>query len=287
MDYGLALSGGGIRGAAHVGILKALEEEGLLPTHIAGTSAGGIVAGLYASGLDLDKMCGVVQYLSRRSIRLLDPDFFGIIRLIPQILIGKEVSLTGFLKGKKLIKLLCLLTNNLSLYDVSTKIIIPAVDIISGNTIAFTNIPFTNPVEDVIWKRHGRLCEVMMASSSVPGIFHPVTMGNFSLVGGGVTNNFPANLLLEANQKKVISVDIGVDYETPHNHSITEIVSHSFSIMSNSLKNCISQKELLVLKPPLHKGAGLLTFNYMELCMNDGYFYAKKMMPKIKEVISQ
>ncbi|MEG2700053.1 MAG: patatin-like phospholipase family protein, partial [Hungatella sp.] len=57
MSYGLALSGGGTRGAAHVGILKALEEANLLPNSIAGTSAGSIAAGLYASGMSITEMC--------------------------------------------------------------------------------------------------------------------------------------------------------------------------------------------------------------------------------------
>ena len=52
-DYGIAFAGGGTRGAAHVGVLLALEEEGLLPDYVAGTSAGGIVAGIYGAGVDL------------------------------------------------------------------------------------------------------------------------------------------------------------------------------------------------------------------------------------------
>lgn len=285
MNYGLALSGGGTRGATHLGILKALSEENLLPDSMAGTSAGSIVAGLYSSKMTICEMCKLVKDLSKHGFSLLDPDYLGLLRFIPQMLIGKEVSLTGLVKGQKLLKLLCNLTNGIHISDLPNKLVIPAVDIKSGYTIAFTNASFVSPMENVIWKHDGRLCDIMMASSSIPGIFRPRKLEHYCLIDGGVSNNLPVNLLIATGQKRVIAVDIGVDYETPHNHSITEIVSHSFSIMSHDLKNCMSQGELLLLKPKLKKGAGLLTFNDMNECLNEGYIYAKKMMPQIKRLL--
>lgn len=287
MNYGLALSGGGARGAAHVGILKALDEADLLPSSIAGTSAGSIVAGLYASGINVDELCEIVAYLTKHGIFLLDPDYFGLLKFIPQTLIGREVSLTGLLKGNRLLKMFHQLTGGIQISEAKTKLLIPAVDIKSGQTIVYTNMPQTSQMENVIWERQAFLSQVMMASASVPAVFCPRRISGYCLVDGGVTNNLPVNLLIGTGQKKVIAVDIGVDYQTPHEQSITEIVSHSFSIMSHNLKDCMSQGELMLLKPPLKKGAGLLTFSAMKDCMNGSYEYMKKEIPRMKHLLEK
>lgn len=287
MGYGLALSGGGARGAAHVGILKALDEADLLPSSIAGTSAGGIVAGLFASGIDVDELCEIVAYLTRHGLFLLDPDYFGLLKFIPQTLIGKEVSLTGLLKGNRLLKLFHQLTGEISMAEAKMNLLIPAVDIKSGQTIVYTNMPRTAPIENVAWERQADLSQVMMASSSVPAVFCPRRIAGYCLVDGGVTNNLPVNLLIGTGQKHVIAVDIGVDYQTPHEQSITEIVSHSFSIMSHNLKDCMSQGELMLLKPPLKKGAGLLTFGAMKDCMNSSYEYMKGEIPRMRHLLGK
>lgn len=111
-------------------------------------------------------------------------------------------------------------------------------------------------------------------------------MENYQLVDGGVTNNLPVDLLAAADEKRIIAVDLGDDYKKPANNSIFEVSLHSFSIMSRDLKDCLSQKELLLLKPSLPDEAGLLTFEYMTDCMEAGYQYTKKMIPRIKEVLS-
>lgn len=285
MKYGLALAGGGTRGAAHVGVLRALSEENLLPSSIAGASAGSIVAGLYASGMSVEAMEGQVSYLSKNGLFFLDPDYKNIFKLLPQILLGQNISLTGFLKGDKLVTYLCELTKERTIAQACVKIVIPTVDINTGYTIAYTNYTPTHRVEKVIWENGVRLCDAMMASSSVPAVFRPRIIGNYCLVDGGVTNNLPVDLLIAAGEKNVLAVDIGVDYEMPHDDSIIEISSHSFTIMSSCLKDCMSSGELLLLKPPLRKGTGLLTFEFMCDCMEEGYQYTKKIMPRIKKTL--
>lgn len=83
MHYGLALSGGGTRGAAHVGVLKALEEAGLLPDAVAGTSAGSIAAGLYASGMQIHEMEKAVHQLAVHGNDYLDRTIPGLWNLCP------------------------------------------------------------------------------------------------------------------------------------------------------------------------------------------------------------
>lgn len=292
-DYGLALAGGGTRGAAHVGVLTALEEEGLLPNQIAGASAGSIVAGLYASGMGIGEMRDTVRWLAKHGKNLIDPDVFGIALFLPQIILGKQTSLRGLIKGNRLQNFLCDLTMNMDIQGKCKGILIPAVDINSGDTVVFTNlfheqIPLSAlRLEHVKWERSGSLCEIMMASSSVPAIFRPRPMKNFLLVDGGVTNNLPVDLLIAAGVPKVLGVDIGEKYEKPHDDSIIEIAYHSFSVMSRDLKDCGSGGEVLLLKPTLPKEAGLLTFDCMEECMDSGYVYTKQMIPRIRKVLEK
>ncbi|NNJ32774.1 patatin-like phospholipase family protein [Lacrimispora defluvii] len=292
-DYGLALAGGGTRGAVHVGVLTALEENGLLPTQVAGASAGSIVAGLYASGMDIGKMRDTVRWLAAHGENYIDPNIIGVILFLPQVLLHRKTSLMGLIKGNRLSDFLCDLTEGIEIQDCKKGLLIPAVDINSGNTVVFTNL-FQEKVpmsalreENVRWQKNGLLCDIMMASSSVPAVFCPRQINGFLLVDGGVTNNLPVDLLISTGVSNVIAVDIGEAYEMPKDHSIMEISFHSFSIMSRELKDCRSSGEILLLKPPIPKGSGLLTFEYMEECMESGYLYTKKMMPRIKHALEK
>ena len=292
-DYGLALAGGGTRGAAHVGVLTALEEAGLLPERIAGASAGSIVAGLYASGMNTVDMRETVRWLAKHGRSLIDPDILGIALFLPQILLGRETTLQGLIKGNRLQRFLCDLTDGKEIQGKCRGLLIPAVDINSGDTVTFTNL-FKEEMplsalkqEHVKWERSGLLCDIMMASSSVPAVFRPRQMNGFLLVDGGVTNNLPVDLFIAAGETRVLAVDIGEEYEMPHDHSIIETAFHSFSIMSRELKDCRSSGEIMILKPPMPRGAGLLTFECMEKCMESGYLYTKKMMPRIRRLLEK
>lgn len=293
MDYGLALGGGGTRGAAHVGVLLALKEEGVLPSSIAGTSAGSIVAGCFASGMEPEELWETVLYLQKYGRNYLDPEIAGLALLLPQILLRKTPYLSGLLKGRRLNRLLCTLTDKKVFEKLDFPVLIPAVDIKTGDTICFTNMkgqrakknhPFKGCVQ---WIEQGRLCDAMMASSSVPGVFSPFKMSGYILVDGGVTDNLPVNLMIAAGVKEVMAVDVGTNYEMPNDDCIFEIVSHSFSIMSGSLKECHSKGERLLLKPKITEKAGLLTFQHMEQCMEEAYFDTKKMADTIRKTFGR
>lgn len=287
MHFGIAFSGGGSRGAAHIGVLKALEEEGLFPAATAGASAGSIVAGLYALGYSVSEMESIVYSLSRNGCRYIDVNYLGLLLFLPQIIKKKKPTLSGFLKGNKLHQYLCDLTQGAKFFDIKMKLVIPAVDLNSGKTIAFTNVKFPKKSPDVIWENDFSLCDVMMASSSVPGVFEPQILQNYCLVDGGVTNVMPVDLLIAAGEKKVLAIDIGEDYQMLDKPTITEVITHSFAIMSNSLKECTSTKESYLLKPALPKDAGLLTFHQMMNCMEAGYKTTKQEISAIKKALSK
>ncbi len=287
MSFGIALAGGGARGAAHVGVLLALEEAGLVPHSIAGTSAGSIVAGLYATGTTPQTMKEIVEEMSENTAYFLDVDLLGILCSIPQLMAQHTFELSGFIKGKRMERYLCMLTDKKKMKDVNLRTIIPAVDINSGYTIAYTNsLENLKSLERVKWETDILVCEAMRASSAVPAVFQPKRIDGMCLVDGGVTDVLPVDLLLAAGEYNVLAVDVAENYKKPKSDNLFEISSHSLSIMSTRLKECHSHGERLLLKPDLPEESGLLTLNEMVECMDAGYEAANANMEVIKALFS-
>lgn len=334
--YGLALSGGGARGAAHAGVLLALKEEGLLPGAVAGTSAGSIAAGCFAAGMDPEEIYEAVREAGRRGSYLMDVDYIGLLRFLPQALLHRRISLEGLLKGERLRKWLERLTGEMLLTETSIPLLIPSVDLTGGRTVCFAS-GFTLPesvlgtaakekqnreseelsaaaarkaqkslkageiserlecrrvksgstegAQEVLWIERGKLGDIMTASCSVPGLFAPRHMEGMLLVDGGVTNNLPSDLLRSCGVETIVAVDIGSAYRVPEGASFPEILTHSFSVMSASLKDCRSEAERLLLVPELPAGAGLLSFDRMEECMEAAYRSTKREAGRIRAAV--
>lgn len=265
MNFGLALSGGGAKGAAHVGVLLALEEAGMLPTSIAGTSAGALAAGLYAAGNSPKELEQIVSSMSGRSSYYLDPDFAGLFKFVPALFFRQPAEFSGILKGNRIERMLARCTGNQKIQDVSMRTIIPAVDLNSGKTIAYTNsLAGVKPVDGVNWKSDVLLSDAMRASMAVPAVFRPKMLDGMCLVDGGVTDVLPVDLLIAAGEKNVLAVDLAGEYKPPKRKNLIEITGRSLSIMETRLKNCRSTGEKLLLTPKLPKESGLLTLSQME-----------------------
>ncbi|PWJ52173.1 patatin-like phospholipase family protein [Faecalicatena contorta] len=287
MRFSLSLSGGGARGAVHVGVLKALEEEGLKPAALSGTSAGAFVAALYAYGISVEELEQWVHWLARNGMWYVDVDFGGILKLIAQVFFKKEIMLSGLIKGKKLEGLICGIIGDIQIEEIPKKLIIPAVDLNTGKTIVFANrIQEKGEIgKEIQWETRGRLCKIVRASASVPGIFQPVEWNPYYLVDGGITHNLPVDLLAEIGEDNILAVSAGIMYKKPKDRSIVEVLTHSFSIMGETLKECTSNQERFLLKPELPEEAGLLSFEYMTECMSLGYEETKERMPQIKKAL--
>ena len=175
---GLVLGAGGARGIAHVGFLKALEENGIKPYCVAGCSMGSVVGGLYSSGMTPEKMLSVVKMLKPTDI--IDLNIAGFLQ--------KSV-----LKTEKMKKLLDKLFNGAEFKDLKTPFICNAFDIVKGETV---------------WFEDGLVSEAVRASSSIPIVFQPVTTEDGKiLVDGGVRIRMP----IEAVKKMGADVIVGVD----------------------------------------------------------------------------
>ncbi|HHW70714.1 MAG TPA: patatin-like phospholipase family protein [Clostridiales bacterium] len=249
--FGLALSGGGTKGFAHIGVLKALHKHGLKPARISGASAGAIVAGLYAMGYspqDLEHLA-YSQYKN-----LIDPNYYGIVKGIVQFAMGKEVTLDGIIKGDKIENLLSSLTRGLYMYEVDIPLAITAVDINNGKTVIFINNK--NRVKkkrNIEYRDNVTLAQAMRASIAIPVIFSPQIVSGMRLVDGGLTDNLPVHILKQMGAYKVLGIYLGYSGEARCEvDNIFEIASQSLDIMAYNITRLKSIGADYILRPNVY-----------------------------------
>ena len=287
MSFGIAFAGGGTRGAAHVGVLKALEQNGLFPSSIAGSSAGSVVAGLYASGVNINELENIVYDLAKKKKKIIDPNYIGLIKAILEFCFFKTPSLSGILKGVKWEKYISEKIQCVPISKTKIPIVIPTVDVKSGKTVVYTSsLDHIKEVEGVIWDNNINLCDAIRASTAVPSVFCPKVIGERCLVDGSVTDVLPVDLLRAAGEKNILAVDISANYTMPKSNNLIDVTSHCFNIMGTRLRELISSSEQFLLHPNLPQKAGLLTFDYMIECMECGYQATINAMPKIKSIFN-
>jgi len=287
MSFGLVLSGGGAKGAAHIGILKALEENNLLPSAIAGTSIGAIVGGLYAIGYNAKSLEKILKNFSKNYFTFLDPCYSQYAQSIFQLASRSTITMSGLIKGDKIESYLKKLTKNKKITETNIRFIAPCVDLITSKTIAYTNNLDNLPqTQNIVWKNDATLAQVMRASSSLPAIFYPKKLNRTLLIDGGITDNLPINLLYMTGEKNIIAIDLSQEYEKPKNTGIFELLVHSFEIMQLNNKKNLLGKEKLLISIKFHEEIDLLDFQNMPKLINLGYKAANDMMPQIKKAIS-
>ncbi|MES2868097.1 MAG: patatin-like phospholipase family protein [Pseudomonadota bacterium] len=273
---GLVLSGGAARGLAHVGVLKALEEQGIHIDAIAGTSMGAVIGGLYASGYKIEELEKLAlgidwqQALSdapaREDIPFRrkqdDRDF-----LVKQKLSFRDDGSLGLplgvIQGQNLSLLLeSLLAHSSDIRDFD-KLPIPfravATDIVSGEKVVF---------------RKGHLPQVIRASMSIPAVFAPVEINGQLLVDGGMVDNIPVDVAREMGVDIVIAVDIGTPLRGRKELStVFDILNQSTTLMTrnNSQVQLASLRPDDVLIQPALASYGATDFGRSQDIINAGY----------------
>ncbi|MEM6639587.1 MAG: patatin-like phospholipase family protein [Pseudomonadota bacterium] len=208
-SIGLALSGGGARGAAHVGVLRVLEELNVPIDCIAGTSMGAIVGGLYAAGQSAEELQAVIESVDWEDAFRDDPprdqlsfrrkqDDYDFLADFELGLRGGQVKLPlGVVQGQKLTLLLRRLNTRARHVDDFDRLPIPfravATDAVTGGAIILGR---------------GDLSKAQRASMAAPGVFSPVTIDDRVLIDGGISNNLPINVVRAMGADIVIAVDI-------------------------------------------------------------------------------
>ncbi|WP_252030839.1 patatin-like phospholipase family protein [Vibrio sp. SCSIO 43135] len=210
----VVLAGGGAKGAAHIGVLKALEELRIPVDIITGTSMGAYVGGLYATGMSADEIesfiysvewnDGYRDRVSRSDRRVRDKEYEDRYQINTDLGLswGEMRAPKGVVQGQNMLRILRETSGNLPALDSFDELAIPY------RSVA-TDIIDLKPV--VLGKGH--LVDAMMASMSVPGALPPYEIDGQLLVDGGVTNNMPVDVARELGADIIIAVDISSDYK--------------------------------------------------------------------------
>ncbi|MDU9389082.1 patatin-like phospholipase family protein [Pseudomonas sp. zfem002] len=273
---GLVLSGGAARGLAHIGVLKALEEQGVKIDAIAGTSMGAVIGGLYASGYkveELEKLARSIdwqQALSdappRKDIPFRrkqdDRDF-----LVKQKISFRDDGSLGLPLGVIQGQNLALLLESLLAHTSDTrdfdKLPIPfravATDIASGEKVVFSR---------------GHLPQVIRASMSIPAVFAPVELDGRLLVDGGMVDNIPLDIVREMGVDVAIVVDIGTPLRNRKQlGTVVDVLNQSITLMTrrNSEEQLAAlRREDILIQPPL-ASISATDFGRAEEMMEAGY----------------
>ena len=252
VKVGLALGGGASRGIAHIGAIKAFEENNIEFDFIAGTSVGSIIGAMYAGGKSADEMFEVAKSLKVKDIR--KSKFF-----MPSKTTGIEE----------------MIIENLGDIDVSAlkkPYCAVVVDLISAREVVITK---------------GKLSKAVAGSCAIPGVFNPVEFENMHLVDGGLQNNIPSDIPRHFGCDYVIAIDVnstrggGTD-----SLKLVDVLKATIGIMSKS--NCIKgySDADLVIKPSMKKYKST-KLDEVEQMFAEGYQAAIDNIPKILSIISK
>ncbi|MFO7935471.1 MAG: patatin-like phospholipase family protein [Bacteroidales bacterium] len=245
---GLALGGGAVLGAAHVGVLKAIKELEIQIDYIAGTSIGAFVAAFYAFGKSWEEIGEIA----------LDLHWIDI----------TEISLSryGLLSNEKMGQLVIEHIGDKNIEDSSIPLAILATDASNGEKVILDT---------------GSVAEAVMASSCIPGVFRPSDEGKKMLVDGGVVENVPIHTVRNMGAGYVIGVDLNAEqsYEKPEN--ILDVILNSFHFIMKTAASLQTEDADLLIKPDL-SAYNWTNMEHVEDLMEKGYQDARKALEKIK-----
>jgi NTE family protein len=268
---GLALSGGGALGLAHIGVLKYFEEKRIPVDLVAGTSMGGLVGGLYATGHDPAALDRVVHEIIWDDIFRWTPRFedrpvvekqeWNRVTGEVTVRFGKNLSLpAGINPGQQLALLLSRETigyaDDQNFDDLPTPFRCVATDLVTGEAF----------VPD-----HGPLAKAMRATMALPAVFTPVEWENKVLIDGGLVNNLPADVVRKMGAEKVIGVALETDpVDSKKLNTLTNVLKQSVAIavLQNERRNA-KLADLLI---EVELGSiGLLDFDHADEIIRRGY----------------
>ncbi len=252
--FGLALGGGAARGFAHVGVIQVLEEAGLKPDFVVGTSAGSLVAAFYASG----KNGAQLQQLSETMDEATITDW-----TIP--LMGR-----GMMRGDALARYVNGKTGNQKIEDLPMSLGVVATDLHTGQGVLF---------------QRGDLGTAVRASSSVPSLFEPVKIGTREFVDGGLVSPVPVRFTRQMGAEFVLAIDISSTPETAKTGDMFQILMQTFTIMVRSINNFELREADVVVRPSL--GAiGAAEFSARRKSIEAGRAAMIAALPKVRAALS-
>jgi NTE family protein len=278
---GLALSGGGAKGLAHIGVLKVLEEIGMPVDCISGTSMGSIIGGLYAIGYNagaLEKLVTTLNWdelltddTGRRFLSMQEKQWDE--RYIVSFPLRKtRIELpSGLIAGQNVSKLLARLTwpvHHINDFrQLPTPFVCVATNLETGEAISLD---------------HGFLPDALRASMAIPTVFTPLRLEGKVLVDGGLMRNFPVEDVKRLGAEIVIGVDVGSKLQPADSlRTLLDVISQSIGFLEAASKK--TQQTLCdILISPDIRGLSTLDFGHPELAIRRGEQAARAFLPQLR-----
>ena len=245
---GLALGGGAARGFAHIGVIQVLEEAGIRPDLVVGTSAGSLVAALYAHGKTGTELASMALTMDEGAIT------------------DWAFPSRGMIRGEALARYVREQTGGQLIEQMKMPLGIVATDLDSGAGVLF---------------RRGDTGTAVRASSSVPAVFQPVKIGDREFVDGGLVSPVPVRFAREMGAEMVIAVDISTPPDGAATDGTMKLLLQTFAIMGKSINRFELREADVVLRPGL-VGVGSADFTARVRAIRAGREKATELLPEIQ-----
>lgn len=285
MKLGIALSGGGIRGIAHAGVLKALEDNGIKIDIIGGTSAGSLVASLYAMGYS---PYYIYILFKRYAKELVYISSGPIVSGIGNFMMNRKSTIQGLKTGKSLETIynkIAYKKRIQKLNQIKMPIVIPSVDIMNSKEYVFTNYIPAGVEDTSQYITNITVGKAVRASSSFPAVFTPCEFENHAFMDGGVLDNVPVYEVKKQGADKVIAVKFDAD-PVKEDSNIMDIVMKTIDIMGSKISEESLEMSDLVLSVYTDK-VGLLDVEKLDSCYQYGYNCVVENIDRIKKIIEK
>ncbi len=282
MEVGLALAGGGIRGIAHAGVLKALDENNIKVKAIGGTSAGSIVATLYAMGY---KPYYIYVLFKKYAQEIINISNASILNGLGNLIKSKKVGFSGLNDGimlEKMFNEIALRKRIRLIGDIKMPLVISTVDIAEAKEYVITNCaPRDNLKDNYITEIE--VGKAVRASSSFPAFFCPCEFKNHIFMDGGVLDNTPVLPLKQICDKKIIAVNFESD-SVGEDCDVMDVIMKSLDIMGNKISEKSFEQSDLILTIPTD-GAGLFDIDKLDKCYQFGYNTVMRNLKKFRDLL--
>lgn len=250
----LVLGSGGARGYAHIGVIQVLEQHGIHPDFIVGTSAGSIVGSIYASGKTANELRDIALNMKANDVR------------------DVKIDLKGFFDGKKVENYVNEQVNNTPLEKLKTPMYVVATQLKEGKKVVFN---------------YGNTGQAVRASVSIPSMFVPTKIGEDEYVDGGLVSPVPVEVAHDLGADIIIAVDILAQPIHTETSNVWGLFNQNINIMQNHLAREELQYADVIIQPELKEKAHIFDVKNREITIQAGRDAAQKQLNAIFTAIAQ
>ncbi|MBP3502965.1 MAG: patatin-like phospholipase family protein [Clostridia bacterium] len=270
MKVGIALAGGGLKGVAYIGALKAFEELGIKLDYISGTSSGSLAAALYAIGCDCDEIKKIILESYKGIIKIPKKP---IISSVGTYLTKKQLKLEGLISGERIENLIQKAAeekNCKNISDVKIPLAIATVDTISTKECIFMSKNYNLKNDNIDYIYDISIGKAVRSSMAFPGIFTTSKFDKYNFIDGGTKDNLPVKVLKDMGADVTIGLSFKLDDFDMENQNVLSILLRTVDIFS--LKDVLeAQKESDLAIEIDAKGTSLMEIDNIDKCIKIGY----------------